>query len=109
MSEQRVIIQMGQGVDLSGTDPDAAALRAVQNAMNGAALPVLSGFDPVRIAIHIGAPDPDAVDPTPLVALFPNAQAQLRKGGLSITDPDTKAKQIVVTAAIEVFVAKPGG
>ena len=77
MSEQRLIIEMAQGIDLHGRDDTKAARRAVEQALQGASLPVFGTLglerDVMRVVVHIGVPRPEAVDVAVIAALLRRA------------------------------------
>ena len=66
MAEQRLIIVMAHGVDLYGRDDTKAARRAVEQALQGAALPIFGTLgldrDVMRVVVHVAVPRPEAVD-----------------------------------------------
>lgn len=107
---QRLIIEMGMGVDLHGMDYTKAAERAMRDAMGHACLPILGRVDEadIDIHVHVGVQAPDAVATDRLAALLPKGKVQVsvHLGGLDIRDPETGETQVVANAAIEVFLPK---
>ncbi|WP_299370168.1 Lin0512 family protein [uncultured Tateyamaria sp.] len=107
MAEQRLIIEMAQGVDLHGRDDTKAARRAVEQAMQGASLPIFGtlGVDreSMRIVVHIGVPRPEAVDLELIAGLLPYGQVEVvaEAGGLDV--PVAGDVAVMAVAAIEVF------
>ncbi|MEL6888684.1 MAG: Lin0512 family protein, partial [Pseudomonadota bacterium] len=75
MAEQRLIIEMAQGVDLHGRDDTKAARRAVEQALQGASLPIFGTLgldrDAMRIVVHVAVPRPEAVDVDVIAGLLP--------------------------------------
>ncbi len=110
MSEQRLIIEMAQGVDLHGCDDTKAARRAVEQALQGASLPIFGTLgvdrDTMRVVVHIGAPRPEAVDVDVIAGLLPYGSVEVvaEKGGLDV--PVAGDVAVMAVAAIEVFLPK---
>lgn len=107
MNEQRLIIEMAQGVDLHGRDDTKAARRAVEQALQGASLPIFGTLglerDVMRVVVHIGVPRPEAVDVSVISALLPygTVEVVVEKGGLDV--PVAGDVALMAVAALEVF------
>lgn len=110
MSEQRLIIEMAQGIDLHGRDDTKAARRAVEQALQGASLPIFGtlGVDreTMRVVVHIAVPRPNAVDVDVIAALLPygTVEVVVEAGGLDV--PVAGDVAVMAVAAIEVFLPK---
>ncbi len=107
MMEQRLIIEMAQGVDLHGRDATKAARRAVEQALQGASLPIFGTLglarDVMRVVVHVAVPRPDEVDADAIAALLPYGTVEVRaeKGGLEV--PVAGDTALMAVAALEVF------
>ena len=107
MAEQRLIIEMAQGVDLHGRDDTKAARRAVEQALQGASLPIFGtlGVDreAMRVVVHIAVPRPDAVDVDAIAGLLPYGTVEVvpEQGGMDV--PVAGDVAVMAVAAIEVF------
>mgnify|MGYP001796702762 CR=1 FL=1 len=107
MKEQRLIIEMAQGVDLHGRDDTKAARRAVEQALQGASLPIFGTLglerDVMRVVVHIGVPRPEAVDVDVIAALLPYGSVDVvcESGGLDV--PVAGDVAVMAVAALEVF------
>ena len=107
MAEQRLIIEMAQGVDLHGRDDTKAARRAVEQALQGASLPIFGtlGVDreAMRVVVHIAVPRPDAVDVDAIAGLLPYGTVKImpEQGGMDVSVAGDVA--VMAVAAIEVF------
>ncbi|MEO0767602.1 MAG: Lin0512 family protein [Pseudomonadota bacterium] len=107
MKEQRLIIEMAQGVDLHGADDTKAARRAVEQALQGASLPIFGtlGVDreTMRVVVHIGVPRPESVDVDVIAGLLPYGAVEVvvEAGGLDV--PVAGEVHVMAVAAIEVF------
>ena len=111
MAEQRLIIEMAQGVDLHGQDDTKAARRAVEQALQGASLPIFGTLglerNAMRVVVHVAVPRPGAVDVDAIAALLPYGSVEVvpTLGGLDV--PVADAVHVMAVAAIEVFLTKP--
>ena len=107
MAEQRLILEMAPGVDLHGRDDTKAARRAVEQALQGASLPILGtlGVDraAMRVVVHIAVPRPDAVDVDVIAGLLPYGTVEVvpEQGGMDV--PVAGDVAVMAVAAIEVF------
>ncbi|WP_299042483.1 Lin0512 family protein [uncultured Tateyamaria sp.] len=107
MAEQRLIIEMAQGVDLHGRDDTKAARRAVEQALQGASLPIFGTLgvdrDSMRVVVHIGVPRPEAVDVQMIAGVLPYGTVEVvaERGGLDV--PVAGDVAVMAVAAIEVF------
>ncbi|MEL6313884.1 MAG: Lin0512 family protein [Pseudomonadota bacterium] len=111
MAEQRLIIEMAQGVDLHGRDDTKAARRAVEQALQGASLPIFGTLgldrDAMRIVVHVAVPRPEAVDVDVIAGLLPYGTVEVapERGGLDV--PVGNDVHVMALVAIEVFLSKP--
>lgn len=110
MAERRVILELGMGNDLHGSDYTKAALRAVNDALHHSSLtflPTLS-IDPasMRIEVTIGVQSPEQVDIERVKDSLPHGTAEVtvRKGGLDVPDDEAKDPAVIASAAIAVYV-----
>ncbi|MEL6467186.1 MAG: Lin0512 family protein [Pseudomonadota bacterium] len=107
MAEQRLIIEMAQGMDLHGQDDTKAARRAVEQALQGASLPIFGTLgldrDAMRIVVHVAVPRPGAIDVDEIAGLLPYGTVEVvaEQGGLDV--PVAGDVAVMAVAAIEVF------
>lgn len=107
MAEQRLIIEMAQGVDLHGRDDTKAARRAVEQALQGASLPIFGTLglerDVMRVVVHIAVPRPAAVDVGEIAGLLPYGAVEVvvEAGGMDV--PVAGDVAVMAVAALEVF------
>ena len=75
MALKRIILEMGTGNDLHGSDYTKAALRAVQDALHHSSLSVLRslGRDPndMQVEVTIGVQQPEKVDAAKVTVVTP--------------------------------------
>ncbi|MBM2574704.1 Lin0512 family protein [Jannaschia sp. Os4] len=106
---RRFVIEMGQGVDLHGSDMTKAARRGVEDALRHASFPLFPalGIDraAMRVRVTVAVPDPDAVDVAAVAALLPYGDVAVEAvaGGLSSTNPDDGEVTTVAAVAVEAF------
>jgi len=104
----RVILELGTGNDLHGSDYTKAALRAVQDALHHSSLSFIRslGVDKstIDVEVTIGVQAPDRVDLAAVKASLPvgNVTVKAVLGGLDIADPDNNDPAVIASAAIAV-------
>lgn len=105
----RVLTEFGMGTSLRRGDYTQAAKRAVMDALwhNSINMAELFGFpkDAMQIKVEISVQNPDAVDVSALVDVFPYGQPVVvaAKGGLDVPRPDGDGHPtIIANAAISV-------
>jgi uncharacterized protein (TIGR02058 family) len=106
----RVILELGAGNDLHGSDYTKAALRAVQDALHHSSLAFIRTLkidkSTVDVDVTIGVQKPERVDLAKIKASLPVGNVTVRavKGGLDVPDPDNDDPVVIASAAIEVRV-----
>ena len=107
MPLKRVILEMGAGNDLHGSDYTKAALRAVQDALHHSSLSLVRslGLDSsaMQVEVTIGVQKPERVDAAAVKASLPRGQVVVKvvKGGLEIVnDAGTGSTMMAHAAAI---------
>lgn len=115
MSEQRLIVEMGMGVDLHGGDYTKAAKRAVDDALHHSSMPILRSL-PIdaadrRVRVTIGVQNPAAVDRAEVAKFLPHDGVEIVvvEGGLDVADPTYGGGHVIATAAVELFLPKQSG
>jgi uncharacterized protein (TIGR02058 family) len=108
MPRMRVILELGSGNDLHGSDYTKAALRAVQDALHHSSLSFVRSLqiDKTRLDVEvtIGVQRPEQVDLDKVKSSLPvgNVSVKAVKGGLDVADPDGKDRAVIASAAIAV-------
>jgi uncharacterized protein (TIGR02058 family) len=108
MTLKRVILEMGTGNDLHGSDYTKAALRAVQDALHHSSLSMVRtlGLDArtMQVEVTIGVQQPDRVDAAAVKASLPRGQVTVKvvKGGLDVPAEADHDAIVIATAAIAV-------
>ncbi|MFV0298971.1 MAG: Lin0512 family protein [Hyphomicrobiaceae bacterium] len=113
MPKKRVILELGSGNDLHGSDYTKAALRAVQDALHHSSLAFIRtlGVDKknVEVEVTIGVQRPEKVDIEKVRASLPvgSVTAKAVKGGLDIPDTENNDPAVIASAAIAVRIDVP--
>jgi uncharacterized protein (TIGR02058 family) len=108
MPRTRVILELGSGNDLHGSDYTKAALRAVQDALHHSSLSFVRSLqiDKTRLDVEvtIGVQRPEQVDLDMVRSSLPigNVSVKAVKGGLDVADPESKDSAVIASAAIAV-------
>jgi uncharacterized protein (TIGR02058 family) len=112
-NKTRVILELGSGNDLHGSDYTKAALRAVQDALHHSSLAFIRSLkiDRTRLDVEvtIGVQRPEQVDIEKIKTSLPvgNVTVKAVKGGLDIADPDNNDPAVIASAAIAVRIETP--
>lgn len=119
MSRNRLVIEMGMGVDQHGQDPTVAAARAVRNAIAHNALPgvweVAGLEDPNQmiVEVQVAVPYPEQVRSDEVLAVLPFGQKSLtvESGGMVVQGRaiaslnDKNDEMLIAVAAVTVLIA----
>ncbi len=108
MPKTRVILEMGSGNDLHGSDYTKAALRAVQDALHHSSLSFVRTLNvdksKLDVEVTIGVQRPEQVDLDKIKTSLPlgNITVKAVKGGLDVVDAEANDQAIIASAAIAV-------
>ncbi len=108
MAATRLLTEFGMGASLRRKDYTGAAVRAVKDALwhNSINLAELFGKEKteMQITVEVGVQDPDAIDPSEIVGVFPYGQIDVvaRKGGLDVPRQDGGNPTVIANVAISV-------
>jgi uncharacterized protein (TIGR02058 family) len=108
MPKKRVILELGSGNDLHGSDYTKAALRAVQDALHHSSLTFVRSLQvdktKLDVEVTIGVQRPERVDLDKVKQSLPlgNVTVKAVKGGLDVPDADNKDAAVIASAAIAV-------
>lgn len=113
MAKKRVILELGAGNDLHGSDYTKAALRAVQDALHHSSLRLLRSLQidktKVDVEVTVGVQRPEQVDLEQVKKSLPvgNVTVKAVKGGLDVPDPEHNDPAVIASAAIAVRIDVP--
>jgi uncharacterized protein (TIGR02058 family) len=108
MPKKRVILELGSGNDLHGSDYTKAALRAVQDALHHSSLTFVRSLQvdktKLDVEVTIGVQRPERVDLDRVKQSLPIGDVTVKavKGGLDVADADNKDAAVIASAAIAV-------
>ena len=108
MAMTRVILELGSGNDLHGSDYTKAALRAVQDALHHSSLSFIRSLkidkSKLEVEVTVGVQRPEQVDIEAVKNSLPIGTVTVRavKGGLDVVDPDNNDASVIASAAIAV-------
>ena len=90
MAMKRMVLEIGMGTDIRGTDYTKAAVRALRDALWHNSLSVAAALgkdtDSMFVEVHIGVPRPEMVDKQAVLAVLPHGTGTVTvvEGGLEI-------------------------
>ena len=108
MPKTRVILELGSGNDLHGSDYTKAALRAVQDALHHSSLSFIRSLkidrNKLDVEVTIGVQRPEQVDLEAVKKSLPvgNVTVKATKGGLDVADAENNDPAVIASAAIAV-------
>ena len=108
MPKTRVILELGSGNDLHGSDYTKAALRAVQDALHHSSLSFIRSLkidkSKLEVEVTVGVQRPEQVDIEAVKKSLPVGSVTVRavKGGLDVADPENNDPAVIASAAIAV-------
>ena len=113
MPKTRVILELGSGNDLHGSDYTKAALRAVQDALHHSSLSFVRSLNvdktKIDVDVTVGVQRPEQVDLDKIKKSLPLGNVTVRavKGGLDVADPVNSDAAVIASAAIAVRIETP--
>ena len=108
MAKTRVILELGSGNDLQGSDYTKAALRAVQDALHHSSLSFIRSLkidkSKLEVEVTVGVQRPEQVDIEAVKKSLPVGSVTVRavKGGLDVADPENNDLAVIASVAIAV-------
>lgn len=108
MAKTRVILELGSGNDLHGSDYTKAALRAVQDALHHSSLSFIRSLNidkgKLEVEVTVGVQQPEQVDLQAVKNSLPVGSVTVRavKGGLDVADSENNDTAVIASAAIAV-------
>jgi uncharacterized protein (TIGR02058 family) len=113
MALKRMVLQIGMGTDIRGTDHTKAAVRALRDALwhNGLSIANAVGLpvDAMQVEVTIGVPRPDRVDKAAVLAVLPHGTGTVRvvEGGLEVPNDAGTGTTLIANAAAVVRLDVP--
>jgi uncharacterized protein (TIGR02058 family) len=94
MALKRMVLEIGMGTDIRGTDYTKAAVRALRDALWHNTLTVTRALgkdvDSMQVEVVIGVPKPDQVDHAAVLEILPHGTGTVKvvEGGLEIPNEE---------------------
>ena len=94
MAKKRMVLEIGMGTDIRGSDPTKAACRALRDALWHNSLSIATALghplEAMQIDVHIGVPRPELVRKEEVLAVLPYGRGTVTvvEGGLEITNDE---------------------
>ena len=113
MALKRMVLQIGMGTDIRGSDPTKAAVRALRDALWHNSLTVTAALvlplDSMKVEVLIGVPRPAEVDRAQVLAVLPHGTGTVEvvDGGLEITNEAGTGSTMMASAAAVVWLDIP--
>ena len=106
MTLRRLVLQIGMGTDIRGSDDTKAAVRAVRDALWHNSLSVATALghplEAMHVDVTVGVPNPDAVDKDAVLAVLPYGKGSVAvvEGGLKIMNDAGTDATLIANAAV---------
>jgi uncharacterized protein (TIGR02058 family) len=105
MALKRMVLQIGMGTDIRGTDYTKAAVRALRDALWHNSLGIANALgldtDAMQVEVTIGVPKPEQVDKAAVLAVLPHGTGTVKivEGGLEIVNDAGTGSTVIANAA----------
>lgn len=105
MAMKRMVLEIGMGTDIRGTDYTKAAVRALRDALWHNTLNVAEALgqptDAMVVEVLIGVPKPERVDKAAVLAVLPHGTGTVTvvEGGLEIANEAGTDSTVIANAA----------
>jgi uncharacterized protein (TIGR02058 family) len=109
MTMKRMVLEIGMGTDIRGSDYTKAAVRALKDALWHNSLSVTRALnldvDSMQVTVTIGVPKPDQVDKAAVLAVLPHGSGTVEvvEGGLEIPNDEGTDATVMVHAGAVVY------
>ncbi|MEM9682993.1 MAG: Lin0512 family protein [Pseudomonadota bacterium] len=113
MAWKPVVLEIGMGTDIRGTDYTKAAVRALRDALWHNSLSVANALgqptDSMQVDVRIGVPQPDQVDEAAVLDVLPHGTGTVTvvEGGLEIPNDAGTGSTVIANAAAVVRLDLP--
>ena len=113
MAMKRIVLEIGMGTDIRGSDPTKAAVRALRDALWHNSLSIATALnmdtDAMVTEVTIGVPNPELVDTEKVLAVLPHGSGSVAvtEGGLKIPKDDSDDNTLIAHAAAVVRLDLP--
>ncbi|MDR3535580.1 MAG: Lin0512 family protein [Acetobacteraceae bacterium] len=105
MALKRMVLEIGMGTDIRGSDDTKAAVRALRDALWHNSLTVAKALDldvdSMKVEVTVGVPHPERVDKEAVIAILPHGTGWVNvvQGGLEVMNEEGTGSTIIANAA----------
>jgi uncharacterized protein (TIGR02058 family) len=109
MPMKKMVLEIGMGTDIRGSDPTKAAVRALRDALWHNSLSVANALgldtDAMVVEVTVGVPHPERVDRQAVLAVLPHGTGTVEvvEGGLEIPNDEGTNTTLIASAAAVVW------
>ncbi len=109
MALKRMVLEIGMGTDIRGSDSTKAAVRALRDALWHNSLNVAKALgldtDSMQVEVTIGVPRPEQVNKDEVLAVLPHGTGTVTvvDGGLEIANEEGTGSTLIASAAALVW------
>ena len=109
MALKRMVLEIGMGTDIRGSDSTKAAVRALRDALWHNSLNVAKALgldtDSMQVEVTIGVPRPEQVNKDEVLAVLPHGTGTVTvvDGGLEIANDEGTGSTLIASAAAVVW------
>lgn len=113
MALKRMVVELGMGTDLRGSDYTKAAIRALKDALWHNSLTIAPALDrkpeDMHVKVLVGVPKPDRVDKAAVAEVLPygTSEVEVVEGGLEIMNDEGNNLTVIANAAAVVYLDMP--
>lgn len=104
MAMKRMVLEIGMGTDIRGTDYTKAAVRALRDALWHNSLSIAKALgkdtDDMYVEVHIGVPKPHLVDKQAVLDILPHGTGEVHvvEGGLEVPNDEGTGSTVLAQA-----------
>jgi uncharacterized protein (TIGR02058 family) len=108
MAKKRMVLEIGMGTDIRGSEPTKAACRALRDALWHNSLSIATALgqplDAMLVDVHIGVPRPEMVDKAEVLSVLPYGKGSVTvvEGGLEIRNDNGTDSTLIANACVVV-------
>ena len=113
MAWKRMVMEIGMGTDIRGTESTKAAVRALKDALWHNSLTIANAIgqdaDAMQVKVKIGVPEPENVDKYQVLKVLPHGSGTVEvvEGGLKIPNDTGTDSSLIAHAAAVVYLDLP--
>jgi uncharacterized protein (TIGR02058 family) len=104
MAKKRMVLEIGMGTDIRGSDPTKAAARALRDALWHNSLSIATALgqplEAMQVDVMIGVPRPELVNKAEVLAVLPYGKGTVTvvEGGLEVRNDEGTDSTLIANA-----------